>query len=101
MKKKYFPFDDPEYVRLFKTYATGGLDKLWRQYRMGYHYTNAQSLLNIIENNELWLTQADFLNDNQEIVYAHKKIMDEIKRSKYDNFVVESIEKRIEHDKKK
>jgi hypothetical protein len=36
-----------------------------------YHYTNAEGLKGIIENNELWATSAYFLNDSAEITYGY------------------------------
>lgn len=35
-----------------------------------YHYTNADGLKGIVENNELWATSAYFLNDSAEIYYG-------------------------------
>lgn len=35
-----------------------------------YHYTNLESAINIIENNELWSTSINFLNDSNEMVCA-------------------------------
>jgi DUF2971 family protein len=36
-----------------------------------YHYTTAQGLIGIIENNELWATSAYYLNDSSEIIYGY------------------------------
>jgi hypothetical protein len=35
-----------------------------------YHYTTADGLKGIIENDELWATSAYFLNDSAEIIYG-------------------------------
>lgn len=35
-----------------------------------WHYTNAQGLLGILQNNELWFSDASFLNDASEMSYA-------------------------------
>lgn len=41
-----------------------------------YHYTSAEGLKGIIENNELWATSAYFLNDRTEIVYGCRVLVD-------------------------
>jgi hypothetical protein len=44
-----------------------------------WHYTNARGLLGILQNNELWFTDASFLNDASEMSYAvelTKRIVD-------------------------
>jgi hypothetical protein len=44
-----------------------------------YHYTTAEGLKGIIENNELWATSAYFLNDSAEITYGYgvlKEVLD-------------------------
>jgi hypothetical protein len=44
-----------------------------------YHYTTADGLKGIIENNELWATSAYFLNDSAEITYGYgvlKEVLD-------------------------
>jgi Protein of unknown function (DUF2971) len=45
-----------------------------------YHYTAADGLKGIIENNELWATSAYFLNDSAEITYGYgvlKEVLDD------------------------
>jgi hypothetical protein len=37
-----------------------------------YHYTNADGLKGIIENEELWATSAYYLNDSAEILYGYR-----------------------------
>jgi hypothetical protein len=39
-----------------------------------FHYTGAASLLSIIENRQLWVTDIEFLNDDQESRYAVEKL---------------------------
>lgn len=39
-----------------------------------YHYTTAEGLKGIIENNELWATSAYFLNDPTEITYGYNRL---------------------------
>src|ERR1700727_58993 len=36
-----------------------------------YHYTSAEGLKGIIENNELWATSAYYLNDSAEMFYGY------------------------------
>jgi hypothetical protein len=43
-----------------------------------YHYTTAEGLLGILEAKALWATDARYLNDVSEIVYAEQLIRDEI-----------------------
>jgi hypothetical protein len=45
-----------------------------------YHYTTAEGLKGIIEQNELWATSAYFLNDSAEIMYGYgvlKEVLDD------------------------
>ncbi len=45
-----------------------------------YHYTSAEGLMGIVENNELWATSAYYLNDSAEIFYGYgvlKEVLDE------------------------
>jgi hypothetical protein len=37
-----------------------------------YHYTSADGLKGIIENDELWATSAYYLNDSAEILYGYR-----------------------------
>ncbi|UTC55305.1 DUF2971 domain-containing protein [Treponema sp. OMZ 906] len=37
-----------------------------------YHYTDSNALLNILQKNELWVTQRDFMNDVFEMSYADR-----------------------------
>lgn len=39
-----------------------------------YHYTSGEALKNIIENNELWLTDSRFLNDKREIEHTKNMV---------------------------
>ena len=39
-----------------------------------YHYTNADALINIIKNKQIWLSQREFMNDKYEIEYPMKKL---------------------------
>lgn len=48
-----------------------------------HHYTSAQGLLGILGNHEIWLSDADFLNDGREINYAADLIAERL-RSKLD-----------------
>ncbi len=47
-----------------------------------YHYTNADSLINIISSNQFWITKSNFMNDPEEIEYGLRKYKTEI--NKYD-----------------
>jgi len=47
-----------------------------------YHYTNASSLISIIENKEFWITQRDFMNDKYETKYPAEQILKIFKRNK-------------------
>lgn len=41
-----------------------------------YHYTTAQGLLGIIQNQEIWATRSLFLNDPSEVVFAATTLVD-------------------------
>jgi hypothetical protein len=41
--------------------------------RTFFHYTNAQALISIVENNELWLSEATFLNDRTEVRHGESQ----------------------------
>ena len=41
-----------------------------------YHYTTAQAVQRIIENNEMWVTRSDFLNDKSEMKYIDEIIQE-------------------------
>lgn len=50
-----------------------------------YHYTSGEGLKGIIENKELWFTNADFLNDRTEIQHTHiliDKVLDGFRSEK-------------------
>ena len=34
------------------------------------HYTSAEALRSILENNSLWMTHINYMNDSEEIFYA-------------------------------
>lgn len=62
-----------EFVESWMTLHAEFPDELW-------HYTNAKGLLGIFQSNELWFSDASFLNDASEMSYAvdlTKKIVDE------------------------
>lgn len=40
-----------------------------------YHYTNANALVQIIHNREIWLTESNYLNDPSEISYAATEVL--------------------------
>ena len=45
-----------------------------------FHYTTAEGLKGIIENNELWASSAYFLNDSSEVMYGYgvvKEVLEE------------------------
>jgi len=44
---------------------------------MLYHYTNSEALLSILKNNEIWLTQKEFMNDIYEKSYANRLLREE------------------------
>lgn len=50
-----------------------------------YHYTKADSLTNIIQANELWLTQIQFMNDVLEIDYAQDMVETAINNFEYED----------------
>jgi hypothetical protein len=47
-----------------------------------YHYTNASSLISIIENKEFWISQRDFMNDKYEIKYPFEQFLEIFKKNK-------------------
>jgi hypothetical protein len=46
-----------------------------------YHYTNASSLISIIENKEFWVSQRDFMNDKYETKYPAEQILGIFRRN--------------------
>lgn len=55
-----------------------------------YHYTNIHSLQNILENNQFWVTESNFLNDITEIKYIATYIETILSLySKVDNYTTE------------
>jgi len=46
-----------------------------------FHYTNADGLKGIIENNELWASSAYFLNDPNEITYGYDLLREALEKS--------------------
>jgi len=58
-----------------------------------YHYTNASSLISIIENKEFWISQRDFLNDKYETKYPSEHFLEIIRKNKnYDiNYFIENF----------
>jgi len=55
-----------------------------------YHYTTAEGVKGIIENNQFWVTKSDFLNDKLEFQYA-TKIMTEMCKLYIKNSRIQSI----------
>jgi len=47
-----------------------------------YHYTNSEALINIIENNEFWLTHVQFFNDKNEYYEGVNFILEILRRRK-------------------
>lgn len=47
-----------------------------------YHYTNAESLLNILDSGEMWITKSNYMNDPEEIEYGLKIFNTEINKYK-------------------
>jgi hypothetical protein len=53
----------------------------WRSTRTGppavlYHYTTAKGLIGIVQSQTLWATNADFLNDAQELQFGRRELHD-------------------------
>ena len=44
-----------------------------------YHYTSTAALISIVSNNELWLSEATYLNDRHEIQLGHRLACDSVK----------------------
>ena len=61
-----------------------------------YHYTDCNALLSIIDNNELWATHINFLNDNQEFKCAYDEVIKNIKDSKKQERFAAKIEELTE-----
>ena len=61
-----------------------------------YHYTDCNALLSIIDNNELWATHINFLNDNQEFKCAYDEVIKNIKDSKKQERFAANIEELTE-----
>ncbi len=47
-----------------------------------YHYTSAEAIISILNKNEFWLTNSNFMNDNSETTYACKLFNDRLDQSK-------------------
>ncbi|MFZ8199805.1 DUF2971 domain-containing protein [Alteromonas portus] len=43
-----------------------------------FHYTDANALLSIIQNQELWLTDVRYMNDSQEYIYGLSRLLKKI-----------------------
>lgn len=43
-----------------------------------FHYTSPHGLIGILENRQIWLSDAGFMNDSQELVYAATKIANRV-----------------------
>jgi hypothetical protein len=60
-----------------------------------YHYTNASSLISIIENKEFWISQRDFMNDKFETKYPFERFLEIFRKNKkisYDpNFFIKNF----------
>ena len=52
--------------------SAGSIDKKQKL----YHYTNCSALLNILKDNELWLSQREYMNDVYERSYANRILQD-------------------------
>ena len=46
-----------------------------------YHYTNAAGLLGIVEQNKIWATHINYLNDASELIYARTLVEGALKQS--------------------
>lgn len=47
-----------------------------------YHYTSLDRFMGMIENNNLWMSKGNFLNDSSELIYIEKIANDTIKSSR-------------------
>src|SRR4051794_27438928 len=45
-----------------------------------YHYTTAQGLIGIVQSHGLWATNADFLNDAQELRFGRDQLREALQR---------------------
>lgn len=43
-----------------------------------FHYTDANALLSIIQNKELWLSDVRYMNDSQEVIYGLSRLLKKI-----------------------
>jgi len=62
-----------------------------------YHYTSANALCSIIQNQEFWLTKADFMNDKSEIKYASDLFIERLKQSRIPEKEKENLIKSFEN----
>ncbi len=54
-----------------------------------YHYTTQQGLLGIIENNEIWASHTQYLNDAREYRHALEMVREELARMKHGSVTTE------------
>ncbi|MCB2296117.1 DUF2971 domain-containing protein [Clostridium algoriphilum] len=64
-----------------------------------YHYTSANALSSIIQNQELWTTKSNFMNDTSEIQYACELFLKRLECSKLREEDKQSIKKCFEEGK--
>jgi hypothetical protein len=56
-----------------------------------YHYTTIEGLKGILESEEIWATDVDYLNDGSEYVYAERFIEDVLTDLAQDEFLRELL----------
>jgi hypothetical protein len=63
------------------------------------HYTDLDCLQNIIQNDELWLSRREYINDVEEIDYSYSLLSDVFKQNNTDKQVMDEILKCLEENK--
>jgi hypothetical protein len=72
----------------FQVFLEKNIKNLKQEPEFVYHYTDIDASLEIIKNNELWLTDRNYLNDVYDESYI-KDIIDEFLPSLNSNFLTE------------
>ena len=54
-----------------------------------YHYTDAQALLSIFANKQIWLSHCDYMNDTREFLHGKEMLLSRIRRYKMNSTSVE------------
>lgn len=69
--------------KVFQCITNGLFNSLSSKY---YHYTSFEACYNILESNDIWMTDIHYLNDTAEILSCKRRVLQRIERSEIEKY---------------